>query len=95
MRAFLFLIVFLFGGAANAQQCAQCISADACIKDYTRATAKIKSDYKKGAADARKEREQTLRDRFLPRAAVASPESFEQAIRVEIDKLKDCLSKGR
>jgi hypothetical protein len=95
MRILLFVLVFLLGSAANAQQCTQCLSADACIRDYTRSTTKIKADYRKGAADQRKEREQTLRDRFSPRAAVTSPEEFEQAIRVEIDKLKDCLSKTK
>jgi hypothetical protein len=93
MRALFFLIILLFGGAANAQQCAQCSLADACIRDYTRAIAKIKAEYKKGVADQRKGREQTLRDRFSPPTVLANPESFERAIRAEIDSLKDCLGK--
>ena len=95
MRALFALIMFLFGSAASAQQCPQCTAADACIKDYTRAIAEIKSDYKKGLADQRKGREQSLRDRFSPRSAVADRDSLDQAIRSEIERLRDCLGKVR
>ncbi len=95
MRVLFVLTIVLFAKAASAQQCPQCTAADACIKDYTRAITKIKSDYKKGVAEERKGREQSLRDRFSPRSAVTDQESFEQAIRLEIEKLKDCLGKGR
>jgi hypothetical protein len=95
MRLLFVLTIILFGNAANAQQCAQCAAADTCIKDYTRAVSKIKADYKKGIADQRKGREQSLRDRFSPRSAVTDQDSLEQAARSEIDKLKECLGKGR
>lgn len=94
MRVLILLVIILFGSAANAQQCAECSSADACIKDYTRATTKIKAEYKKGIADQRKGREQTLREHFSPRVTLAQ-ESLGQAIGSQIDKLKDCLGKIR
>jgi len=93
MRALFVLITFLFGSIANAQQCPQCAAADACIKDYTRAISKIKSDNRKGTAAQRKGREQSLSERFLPRSAVADRDSFDQAIHAKIDRLRDCLSK--
>jgi hypothetical protein len=94
MRIFFVLIIsVLLGSAADAQQCPQCAAADTCIKDYTRAVTKIKTDYKKGVADQRKGREQSLRDRFSPRSAVTDRDGLEQAIRSEIEKLKDCLGK--
>jgi hypothetical protein len=95
MRVLFVLIFGLLASAASAQQCPQCTAADACIKDYTRAITKIKSDYKKGVADQRKGREQSLRDRFSPRSAVTDRDELGQAIRSEIDKLKDCLDKVR
>lgn len=91
----LFILIVLFGSAANAQECPQCSAADTCIKDYTRAVAKIKADYKKGVADQRKGREQSLGDRFSPRSAVTDRNSLEQAVQSEIDKLKECLGKVR
>jgi hypothetical protein len=94
MRILFLPIIFLFGSVAQAQQCVECSSADACIKEYTRATTKIKAEYKKGVADQRKGREQTLREHFSPRATLAD-ESLGQAIGPQIDKLKDCLSKVR
>lgn len=93
MRVLFFLIILLFGAGANAQHCTQCSSADACIRDYTRAIAKLKAEYKKGVADQRKGREQTLRDRYSPRAAVADQESFGAAVQLEIGRLKNCLGK--
>ena len=95
MRVLFVVIIILSGNAALAQQCPQCSAADACIKDYTRAVTKIKSDYKKGVAAQRKGREQSLGDRFSPKSAVTDQGSLEQAIQSEIEKLKDCLSKVR
>lgn len=95
MRTPLVLILFLFASAAQAQQCPQCTSADACIKDYARATAKLKADYKKGVAELRKGREQTLGQQFTPRMALADQGSLGAAIQLEIDKLQDCLGKIR
>ena len=91
----LFILIVLFGSAANAQECPHCSAADTCIKDYTRAVAKIKADYKKGVANQRKGREQSLGDRFSPRSAVTDRNSLEQAVQSEIDKLKECLGKVR
>jgi hypothetical protein len=71
------------------------MAADACIKDYARATARLNADYKKGVAAQQKGREQSLRDRFAPRSAVTDLDGLAQAIRSEIDRLKDCLDKVR
>jgi hypothetical protein len=95
MRVIFVLVIVLFANSASAQQCPQCAAADACIKDYTRAITKIKSDYKKGVADQRKGREQSLRDRFSPRSAVTDQDGLDQTIRSEIDTLKECLGKVR
>ena len=93
MRAFAVLTLLFFASATQAQQCPECVSADTCIKDFARATAQIKSDFKKGVAEQRKGREQTLRQQFAPRATLASEGDLGAVIRVEIDKLKDCLAK--
>jgi len=90
---FLVPIMLVFGSAAYAQECPQCAAADVCIKDFTRAVAAIRSDYRKGVADQRKGREQSLRDRFSPRSAVTDRDNLEQAVRSEIEHLKDCLGK--
>jgi hypothetical protein len=95
MRAFVLITMLFFGAAAHAQQCPECLLADACIKEYTRATAKIKADYKKGAAELRKGREQTLRDQFSPRLTLANQGDLGAVIASEIDKLRDCLGKVR
>jgi hypothetical protein len=94
MEMRILILLLLLGGVAQAQQCVECSSADACIKEYTRATAKIKAEYKKGVADQRKGREQTLREHFSLRATLAE-EGLGQVIQPQIDKLKDCLSKVR
>ena len=95
MRVFAVLALFLYASAAQAQQCPECVSADACIKDYARAATQIRSDYKKGVAEQRKGREQTMRQQFAPQATLASEGDLGAVMRVEIDKLKDCLSKIR
>ena len=89
------LILLFSSYAAYAQQCQQCPLADACIKEYMRATTKIKADYKKGVAELHKGREQTMRQQFSPRMALADQGDLGAVIQTEIDKLKDCLSKIR
>ena len=89
------MIMLFFGGAAYAQECKECVLADACIKEYTRATAQIKKDYKKGVAELRKGREQTLRDQFSPRMTLANQGDLGAFIASEVGKLRDCLGKIR
>ena len=95
MRLFVLTTMLFFGTAAYAQDCRECVLADACIKEYTRATAQIKKDYKKGAAELRKGREQTLREQFSPRMTLANQGDLGTVIASEIDKLRDCLGKVR
>jgi len=95
MRAFVLTIVLFFGSSAYAQECRECVAADACIKAYMRATTQIKRDYKKGVVELRKGREQTLRDQFSPRMALANQGDLGTVVASEIDKLRDCLSKIR
>jgi hypothetical protein len=83
----------LSANAANAQQCPKCVSADACIKQYSQATARIKKNYKKAVAEQRRGREQPLRQRFSEPEVVAG--NFDALISSEIDTLKDCLAKVR
>jgi len=93
--AALFLVsaMSLSTGAAHAQQCPQCLSADACIKQYRQATAKIQKDLKKGVSEQRRGREQPLRQRFSEPEVVAG--NFDALISSEIERLKDCLAKVR
>jgi hypothetical protein len=95
MRAFVLMTMLFFGGGAYAQECKECVLADACMKEYTRATTQIKKDYKKGVAELRKGREQTLRDQFSPRMTLANQGNLGAVIASEIDKLRDCLGKIR
>ena len=94
MRAFVFFLSSLFLiSAAAAQQCPQCTLADACIKQYTQAAAKIKKDSKKGTADQNKGREQTLRQRYSERSVLADQGNMDSMIGAAIDRLKDCLGR--
>lgn len=94
MRALVFFLsIIVLTSAASAQQCAQCTLADACIKQYTQASAKIKKDSKKGTAEQNKGREQTLRQRYSERSVLADQGNMDSMIGAEIDKLKDCLGR--
>jgi hypothetical protein len=95
MRTFLLMMMLFFGAAAHAQECKECVLADACIKEYTRTTTQMKKDYKKGAAELRKGHEQTLREQFSPRMTLANQGDLGAVIASEIEKLRDCLGKVR
>ena len=93
MRSFILVISLILTGEAGAQQCSQCTAADACIRDYTRAVSKLKVDYRKGVAEQRKGREQSLREHFAPPVTLANEGSIGPAVQLEVDRLKDCLAK--
>jgi len=95
MRAFFLMIMLFFSGAVYAQECRECVLADACIKEYARASAKIRADYRKGVGEVRKGREQTLREQFSPRMTLADQGDLGAVIASEIDRLRDCLGKIR
>lgn len=95
MRIVVVLIGLMISGPAVAQQCPQCTAADICIRDYARAVAKIKADYRKGMKEQRKGREQSLREHFSARAMLAEEGGVGGAVQLEIDKLRDCLGRIR
>ncbi|MGB8604607.1 hypothetical protein [Bradyrhizobium sp.] len=84
MRALFFLVTFLIGSAANAQQCPQCLAADACIREYLRDVSKLKVDHIKAIAAQRKDGQQTT-----------PADQGTLSVQPDIDKLKDCLGKIR
>jgi len=84
MRALFLLTALLISSAANAQQCSQCSAADACIREYTRGTIKLKADRVRAIAAQRKDGQQTM-----------PADQGNLSVQPEIDKLKDCLGKIR
>ena len=86
MRGLVSLTVFLISTVASAQQCPQCSAADACMREYTHSTIKLKADYVMNIAAQRKGAEQTL-----PPATRADQGNL--SVQQEIDKLRDCLGK--
>jgi hypothetical protein len=83
MRALFLLTALLISSAANAQQCPQCSAADACIREYTHGTIKLKADRVRAIAAQRKAGDQT--------GSIDNGPS----VQPDIDKLKDCLGKIR
>lgn len=91
MRIIIILVGIVFATAAQAQQCPQCAAAETCIRDYSRAVAKLKIDYRKGIAEQRKGRERSLREHFSPRVTLANEGNISAAVQLEVDRLRDCL----
>ncbi len=99
MGRFLALIAVLLASGASAQQCPECTLADACIREYSAAVAKIRSEASTAEADLQKSmREMKLGetgDSLSQRGAFVLRENAKVLVRFEIDALKECLGKIR
>ena len=96
MRMALIGIFLLTAGVAVAQECPECAAADACVRNYSRATEKNKQESRKRVDEYRKGmRELKLKDGSdLARRGVEQMEkNLQVQFRLDIEELKKCLAK--
>jgi len=95
MKALAATIALLASSAAAAQECQTCSSADACIKTYLKATSDAQKATKQGIRDWKQNLDKKASAEFSSKGTLALQDAMESQIRLELDRLKDCLAKIR
>ncbi len=95
MKALAATLALLASSAAAAQECQTCSLADACIKTYLKATLDVQKATKLGIRDWKQNLDKKASSEFASKGTLALEDAMESQIRLELERLKDCLAKIR
>ena len=95
MKALAATLALLASSAAAAQECQTCSLADACIKTYLKATSDVQKATKLGIRDWKQNLDKKASSEFASKGTLALEDAMESQIRLELERLKDCLTKIR
>jgi hypothetical protein len=86
-------LALLVSGAATAQECQTCSMADACIKTYLKAASEAQRATKEAIRDWKQNLDRKASAEFSSRGTAALQGAMESQVRLELDRLKECLAK--
>jgi hypothetical protein len=95
MKALAATLALLACSAAAAQECQTCSLADACIKTYLKATSDVQKATRLGIRDWKQNLDKKASAEFSSKGTLALQDAMESQIRLELERLKDCLVKIR
>ncbi len=95
MKALAATLALLASSAAAAQECQTCSLTDACIKPYLKATSVVQKATKLGIRDWKQNLDKKASSEFASKGTLALEDAMESQIRLELERLKDCLAKIR
>ena len=87
------MIALLLSTPAVAQECQTCSSADACMQTYVKATAQAQREVKQAIRDWRENLDRKASGELFSKGTVALQGAMEAQVRVELERLKECLAK--
>ena len=87
------MIALLLSTPAVAQECQTCSSADACMQTYAKATAQAQKEVKQAIRDWRENLDRKAPNELFSKGTVALQGAMEAQVRVELERLKECLAK--
>jgi len=95
MKVFVATLTLLVSSAAAAEECQTCSMADACIKAYLKATSEAQSATKQAIRDWKQNLDRKASAELSSRGTLALQDAMESQIRLELERLKECLAKIR
>jgi hypothetical protein len=93
MKVLAATLALLLSSPAAAQDCQICSSADACIQAYSKAASQAQRDTKRAIQDWRQNLDRKASGELLSKGTVALQGAMESQVRLELDRLKECLAK--
>jgi hypothetical protein len=87
------MIALLLSTPAVAQECQTCSSADACMQTYVKATTQAQREVKQAIRDWRENLDRKASGELFSKGTVALQGAMEAQVRVELERLKECLAK--
>jgi hypothetical protein len=93
MKVLAATLTLLLSSAAAAQECKTCSMADACTKTYLKATSDAQTATKQAVRDWKQNLDKKASAEFSSRGTAALQDAMEAQVRLELDRLKECLAK--
>ena len=81
--------------AAAAQECQTCSSADTCITTYVKSASEAQKATKQAILDWKQNLDRKASAELSSRGTAALQDAMEAQVRLELERLKECLAKIR
>jgi hypothetical protein len=81
--------------AAAAQECKTCSMADSCIKTYLKAASEAQTATKQAIRDWKQNLDRKASAELASRGTAALQDAMDTQVRLELERLKECLAKIR
>ena len=93
MKVLTATLALFISSTAAAQECQTCSSADACIQTYLKATSQAQREVKQAIRDWRQNLDRKASGELFSKGTVALQGAMESQVRLELERLKECLAK--
>ena len=95
MKVLAATLTLLVSSAAAAQECQTCLTADACIATYLKAASQAQKVTKQAIRDWKQNLDRKASAELASKGTLALQDAMESQVRLELDRLKECLAKIR
>ena len=92
MKVFAATLTLLVSSAAAAQECQTCSMADACITTYLKAASQAQKATKQAIRDWKQNLDKKASAELSSRGTLALQDAMETQVRLELERLKECLA---
>jgi len=93
MKVLTATLALLVSSAAAAQERQPCSTADACVTTYQKAASEAQKATKQAIRDWRQNLDRKASAEFSSRGTAALQTAMESQVRLELERLKECLAK--
>jgi hypothetical protein len=93
MKVLAATVALLVSSAAAAQECKTCAMTDACIKTYVKAASEAQMATKQAVRDWKQNLDKRASAEFSSRGTAALQDAMESQVRLELERLRECLAK--
>ena len=95
MKVLAATLTLLVSSAAVAQECKTCSMTDACTKAYLKAASEAQTATKQAVRDWKQNLDRKASAELSSRGTAALQDAMEAQIRLELERLRECLTKIR
>ena len=95
MKVFAATLTLLVSSAAVAQECQTCSMADACVTTYLKAASQAQKATKQAIRDWKQNLDRKAFAELSSKGTLGLQDAMESQVRLELDRLKECLAKIR
>ena len=92
MRVLVATLTLLVSSAAAAQECQTCSTADTCITTYLKASSQAQKATKQAIRDWKQDLDRKASAELFSKGTRALQDAMEAQVRLELDRLKECLA---